>query len=83
MRLPETIIRSPDCSLGPVPDAQNSSLGLVPVSIIDVWDWSQRGIFNFWDQINTVFIWSQPYKMSLWDQSQTSIMETGTGPTHE
>ena len=42
----ETIIRSPDCSLGPVPDTQNSSLGLVPVSIIDVWDWSQREIFK-------------------------------------
>ena len=41
----ETIIRSPNCSLGPVPDTQNSSL--VPVSIIVVWD-----------QIKGGFIWS-------------------------
>ena len=55
-------------------------MGPVPVSIIDVWDWSQRDILYGWDQINTVFIWSQKLKMPLWDQSQTSIMETGTSP---
>ena len=62
-----TIIRGPDCSLGPVPDTQNSSLGLVPVSIIDVWDWSQGYIFEVWDQIISNGIWSQASKMSLRD----------------
>ena len=38
---------------------KNSSLGLVPVSIIDVWDWSHGYIFDIWDQIMEVIIWSQ------------------------
>ena len=34
-----------------VPDIKNVYLGLVPVSIIDVWDWTQGYIFYVWDQI--------------------------------
>ena len=35
------IIRESNCSLGPFPDTQNSSMGLV--SVIDVCDWSEEG----------------------------------------
>ena len=44
--------------VGTGPRYQNSSLGLVPVSIIDVWDQSQEYILYIWDQIMTVIIWS-------------------------
>ena len=55
----ENIIRGPNDTLGPVPDTKNSSLGPVPISIIDVWDWSHGYIFDIWDQIMGVIIWSQ------------------------
>ena len=65
----EIIIRSPDWS--PVPDNQNSSLGLVPVSIIDVWD-------QIITQINIKVIWSQLFEMGLWDRSQFPLFMSGT-----
>ena len=80
----ETIIRGPDCSLGPVPDTQKSSLGLVPVSIIVVWDWSQGYIFDVWDQsmgpwylvpdIKNVYLGLVPVSIiDVWDWTQGYI----------